>query len=184
MLYNKDTNSHSYLARGECDVEPTQMNDLLRDLVTELNNVYRWLAERAGINQSDLMCLFLVRTGGGQATPKAIANQLGLSTGATAIMLNRLEAAGFIERRRHPTDRRGVLIALGPKVESSGIMALRDYVEEVNRDLLARYSDEELALVRRFFSDIIRNTHVAMVAARANAQSKETGKPDEAAPES
>lgn len=146
------------------------MEELLRDLVTELNQAYRWLAEQAGINHTDLMCLYLVRSGGGQSTPKAISGQLGLSTGATAIMLNRLEAAGFVERRPHPTDRRGVLIALGPAAERTGILGLRDYVARMNQDVIARYSAEELSIVRRFFGDLVQNTHDSLLAARSAKQ--------------
>lgn len=143
------------------------MDQLLRDLVIEINRVYRRLAEQAGINHTDLMCLFLVRSGGGQSTPKFVSQQLGLSTGATAIMLNRLEAAGFIERRPHPSDRRGVLIALGPAVETSGVLGLRNYVAQMNQSIIARYSDEELSIVRRFFADLMQNAHAALVEARS-----------------
>lgn len=144
------------------------MDELLRDLVTEINQAYRWLAEQAGINHTDLMCLYLVRAARGQTTPKAISQQLGLSTGATAIMLNRLEAAGFVVRKPHPTDRRGVLIGLGPTAEDSGVLGLRDYVASLNQSVVARYSPDELAIVRRFFADMVQNTRDALVKARSS----------------
>ena len=37
-----------------------------------------------------------------------------LSSGGMTNRIDRLEAAGLIERRKHPTDRRGVLVALTP----------------------------------------------------------------------
>lgn len=135
-----------------------EMDELLRDLTAEVTHVYRWLAERAGINHTDLMCLFFVRSSDGRATPKAISQHLGLTTGATAIMLNRLEAARFIERHPHPTDRRGVLITLGPATEESGLLQLRDYVLRMNQQVIASYSEDELAIVRRFIGDMLANT--------------------------
>lgn len=142
------------------------MDELLRDLTAEVTHVYRWLAEQAGINHTDLMCLFFVRSADGTATPKAISQHLGLTTGATAIMLNRLEVARFIERRPHPTDRRGVLIALGPATEEAGLLALRDYVLRMNQQIIASYSDEELAIVRRFMGDVLANTRNTLRSAR------------------
>lgn len=151
---------HSYIAHEECEsVErKPEMDELLRDLTAEVTHVYRWLAERAGINHTDLMCLFFVRSSDGKATPKAISQHLGLTTGATAIMLNRLEAARFIERHPHPTDRRGVLIALGPATEEAGLLQLRDYVLRMNQQVIASYSEAELAIVRRFIGDMLANT--------------------------
>ena len=146
------------------------MDELLRDLVIEINQAYRWLAEQAGINHTDLMCLFFVRSLQGRSTPKAISQQLGLTSGATAIMLNRLEGAGFIERHPHPTDRRGVIITLGPTAESSGILGLRDYVARMNRDVIARYSQEELSIVRRFFTDMLHNTRDVLLTARSSGK--------------
>jgi DNA-binding MarR family transcriptional regulator len=151
-------------------VEPQEMDQMVRDLIIEINLAYRRLAEESGINHTDLMCLFVIRSGQGQSTPKAVSQRLGLTTGATAIMLNRLEAAGFIERHPHPTDRRGVLLALGPKVEHSGILGLRDRVAAMNRDVIARYSDADLAIVRGFFTDLVRNTHDTLVAVRSAKQ--------------
>jgi DNA-binding MarR family transcriptional regulator len=143
------------------------MDELLRELVTEITQAYRWLAEQGGINHTDLMCLFFVRSLNGQSTPTAISQQLGLTTGATAIMLNRLEAAGFIERHPHATDRRGVMITLGPAAEHSGILGLRDYVARMNRNVIARYSEEELSIVRRFITDMLHNTRDVLVTARS-----------------
>ena len=144
--------------RNETLERKPEMDELLRELTAEVTHVYRWLAERAGINHTDLMCLFFVRSSGGQATPKAISQHLGLTTGATAIMLNRLEDARFIERHPHPTDRRGVLITLGRATEESGLLQLRDYVLRMNQPVIASYSEAELAIVRRFIGDMLANT--------------------------
>lgn len=143
-----------------------EMDELLRDLTAEVTHVYRWLAEQAGINHTDLMCLFFVRSADGKATPKAVSQHLGLTTGATAIMLNRLEAARFIERHPHPTDRRGVLISLGQAARESGLLALRDYVQRMNQSVIASYSEAELAIIRRFIGDMLANTRDTLRRAR------------------
>lgn len=134
----------------------------------ELTHVYRWLAERAGINQSDLMCLYFLRAAGPKATPKGVSEHLGLTSGATAIMLNRLEAGGFVERHPHPTDRRGVLLSLGPATREAGLDNVRDYFRNMNRKVIESYSPEELEIVRRFVTDLMRNTRDQLRDARLN----------------
>lgn len=143
-----------------------ELDDLLRDLSVEVTHVHRLLAERAGINHTDLMCLYFVRSADGLATPKALSEHLGLTSGATAIMLNRLEAAGFIERHPHPTDRRGVLLSLGPEVQRSSLLRLRDFVVRMNQDVFAAFSEDELAIVRRFMGDVLANTRNTLRNAR------------------
>lgn len=130
----------------------------MRELASEVTHVHRWLAELAGINHTDLMCLYFLRSADGKATPKAVAEHLGLTSGATAILLNRLEAGGFIERHPHPTDRRAVLLSLGPATRQAGLSGVRDYFRNMNRNVIDSYSPEELAIVRRFIGDMLRNT--------------------------
>ena len=54
-----------------------------------------------------------------QSTPTALVHELGLTTGAVTAMIDRLEATGLIERRRHPTDRRSTVLALTPAGEDA-----------------------------------------------------------------
>lgn len=150
---------HSYILNREYDLnQEFQLEDVLRDLTGEMTHVYRWLAESAGINHTDLMCLFFVRAADGTATPKAISQHLGLTSGATAIMLNRLESAGFIVRGPHPTDRRGVLITLGAEVQKSGLLQLREKFIRLNHEVFSSFSEEDLAIVRRFMGALLVNT--------------------------
>jgi DNA-binding MarR family transcriptional regulator len=48
--------------------------------------------------------------GDGQQTPSELAHRLRLSPGATSVVLNRLEAAGHVERHRQPSDGRKLLV--------------------------------------------------------------------------
>ena len=45
-------------------------------------------------------------------TPTALYEAAMLSSGGMTNRIDRLETAGLIERQKHPTDRRGVLVAL------------------------------------------------------------------------
>ena len=58
----------------------------------------------------------LRRTGGAYAlTPTALYETTMMSSGGMTARIDRLEKAGLVERRKHPTDRRGTLVALTAK---------------------------------------------------------------------
>jgi DNA-binding MarR family transcriptional regulator len=67
------------------------------------------VAARVGINSTDLECLDLLYLAG-PTTAGRIASHTGLTTGATTAVIDRLERAGFVTRRRDLRDRRVVVI--------------------------------------------------------------------------
>lgn len=75
-------------------------------------------------------------------TPTALYEVLMVSSGGMTNRIDRLEKAGFIARRKHPTDRRGTLVELTP----AGL-ALIDHLLEVHvaneRAVLAALSGPE-----------------------------------------
>lgn len=139
-----------------------EMDDLLRELSSEVGQLYRWVAEQAGLNQTDLFALYFIRSSDGAATPKQLSEHLGLTSGATAILLNRLEAREMIMRARHPTDRRGVLLSLGPGATKHEFLNLRQRLRSLNADFMAELSPEEADVVRRFMSQMLSNTRDAL----------------------
>jgi DNA-binding MarR family transcriptional regulator len=103
------------------------------------------VAERLGINVTDMECLALVLFKG-LATPSELSRFAGLTSGATTAMLDRLERARLIERQPNPQDRRGTLIVLTNERirELSGLFApARKAVDELN----ASYGEAELELI-------------------------------------
>lgn len=150
------------------------IEDLLRELSSELGQVYRWVAEQAGLNQTDMMALYFINRSRGTATPKALAEQLGLTTGATAILINRLEKRGYAVRTQHPTDRRGVLLSLGQAAQDHEFAQMRKRLHQVNADVIADLSPTEAAIVCDFIQRIVRNT-------RETLQQLRTGAPESVA---
>jgi DNA-binding MarR family transcriptional regulator len=74
------------------------------------------------MGENELAALrFVIRNGKRQTpvTPTDVAKYLGVSTASTTALLDRLEAAGHITRRRHPTDRRSVHIEATEQAEDS-----------------------------------------------------------------
>ncbi len=74
------------------------------------------VSSRLGINSSDLECLDIVNLSGA-ATAGQLATITGLTTGAITGVIDRLEKAGFVRRRRDPNDRRRVIIEALPDAE-------------------------------------------------------------------
>ncbi|MGH6981507.1 MAG: MarR family winged helix-turn-helix transcriptional regulator, partial [Stellaceae bacterium] len=69
------------------------------------------IAERLGINVSDLECLTMARAAGDNGvTAGDLAAATALTSGAITGVIDRLERAGFVRRVRDPHDRRKVLV--------------------------------------------------------------------------
>lgn len=77
--------------------------------VTELNA--RKLAERSDLTASQLIVMQHVNQSG-KALPSAIAMAVDLKQATVTVLLNKLEQAGFVTRRRDTEDRRRVWIEL------------------------------------------------------------------------
>jgi DNA-binding MarR family transcriptional regulator len=71
------------------------------------------MASLVGLNSTDLECLDLLHAAGA-STAGRLATHTGLTSGATTAVIDRLERAGFVKRRRDPGDRRVVVIEAQP----------------------------------------------------------------------
>ena len=108
------------------------------------------VAERVGINSSDLECLDIIVLRG-TATAGELAAATGLTTGAITGVIDRLERAGFARRERDVEDRRRVLVRALPEVERR-IAPLYGSLQRSMMALWSRYSAEELALIVDFLA--------------------------------
>jgi DNA-binding MarR family transcriptional regulator len=116
-----------------------------------INNVLfrHAIGERVGLHVTDMECLGLLFHKS-ISTPSEIAQQTGLTSGATTAMLDRLEKSGLIERKPNPNDRRGTLIVLlksGAEKVGPWFASARQAQEE----LVSSYSEQELEVIADFF---------------------------------
>src|SRR5204863_6880105 len=65
------------------------------------------------LGQFDILAT--LRRHGGRMSPGALLKTVALSSGGMTNRLDRLEAAGWIQREDDPDDRRGVMVRLTPK---------------------------------------------------------------------
>ncbi len=116
-------------------------------LIHDVSRLRRVAVDRAlrplGITRAQWWVLaFLSRRDG--MTQTALASELDLTKVAVGSLLDRMETAGFVERRTDQHDgraRRVFLTRAGAKM----VGAIRESVEAVELDLLGRVPDEALA---------------------------------------
>jgi DNA-binding MarR family transcriptional regulator len=106
------------------------------------------VAAQVGINRTDLRCLDILEQRG-PLTAGRLATAMHLSSGAITTLVDRLERAGFAQRRRDTEDRRRVLVELVPgRVERAFPYYEPLYHGTVR--LLESHSNEEIELMIDF----------------------------------
>lgn len=108
------------------------------------------VAARVGLNSTDLECLDLLYLAGG-LTAGRLAEHTGLTTGATTAVIDRLERAGFVRRRRDRNDRRRVLVEVVAE-SARRILPFYQPLAASMKRINERYTDRELAIVVDFLS--------------------------------
>jgi DNA-binding MarR family transcriptional regulator len=103
-----------------------------------------------GLNVTDMKCLDIM-TLKGSASPSELAQHTGLSTGATTAMIDRLENAGLVVRRSHPTDRRGTIVFLSRKAVHKLPVIFASLAKAMD-SLVSAYSEKELRVLADFFA--------------------------------
>ncbi|TBU76461.1 MarR family transcriptional regulator [Pseudomonas daroniae] len=88
--------------------------------------------------------------------PTALYESAMISSGGMTSRIDRLEKAGLIERRKHPTDRRGILVALTPAGYELIDSMLSAHVDNLQR-VLAALSDEEKQQLHALTGKLLAN---------------------------
>jgi DNA-binding MarR family transcriptional regulator len=78
------------------------------------DQIWSALASGAGIRPADLDALEHLEAAG-PLTQRQLGDRLSLTSGAITMLVDRLERAGWVQRRQHPGDRRSVLVELSPQ---------------------------------------------------------------------
>jgi DNA-binding MarR family transcriptional regulator len=106
------------------------------------------LAKRLKLSRTDMRCLDLIGRLG-PMTAGRLAEESGLTTGAVTFILDRLEAAGMVTRRRDTEDRRRVWVEIVPEAQQR-LNRLQQPVADEMRQVAQRFKADELAVVRDF----------------------------------
>jgi DNA-binding MarR family transcriptional regulator len=106
------------------------------------------VAKKLKLSRTDMRCLELVASRG-PLTAGRLAEESGLTTGAVTFILDRLEEAGMVARRRDTEDRRRVWVEIVPAAQER-LAGLQQPVAEEMRQVAQHFKAEELAVVRDF----------------------------------
>ncbi len=86
---------------------------------------------------------------------KELAQRMGVTTGTLTVMVDRLNRNGHVERRRHESDRRSIIVALTP----SGMELFREHDDlhkQLTDDLTAGLTPEETTAFTELLRRIVR----------------------------
>ena len=130
------------------------------------------LLSRFGLSEVEFLLLAAIRTSPEQhPSPRDLLDSLMVTSSGLTNRVDRLEAAGLVERAAHPTDRRGVRIELtdaGRKLVDEVTTAYLENQNQVLDDALAPDERKSLAhLLRKLLASLSGDDAVAAEAAPA-----------------
>ncbi|MGW1978227.1 MarR family winged helix-turn-helix transcriptional regulator [Streptomyces sp. NPDC001889] len=140
-------------------VSPEEQWDRLMDGLRAFGANYteftRRFADWLGLHSTDAAALTEILYAEDQGTPMSparLSERVSLSSGATTILLNRLEQAGHIVRTREHTDRRVVTLRSSPAIRPRAEEFFGPYAARMTAEM-ARYTPERL----QQFEDFVRH---------------------------
>lgn len=161
---------------GHRHLAETVMREL-RALSTAQDRLDQYAMQRFGINRTDLRALDLIGQAG-VISPTALAVALGMSTGATSTVLDRLEAAGYASREPDPQHRRRTLVRQTPRAEELGEVIFAPVISGTIGQASA-YPDATLVSIAEFLA-----AHRALLNSYVTAVSRADDKADPGFPAS
>jgi DNA-binding MarR family transcriptional regulator len=138
------------------DDERAELALMLRRLTVELDAVGQRFAGLHGLGRTDVRALVAIMDATRAGRPMsagALGEAVELSSASVTALVDRLERVGHVERVRDEHDRRRVVLRMTPSAMTAG----GEFFGSLQRDLataMANYSDEELAVVRRFLEEM------------------------------
>jgi DNA-binding MarR family transcriptional regulator len=111
------------------------------------------LARSLGLTDVEMLVLIHLSEQDALA-PSQIARLLDLSSGGATAMVQRLERAGHVTRKPHPTDRRSTLIVLSERTADRLADAQASFIEGLEQTI-APLAETERAVVARFIDDLV-----------------------------
>jgi DNA-binding MarR family transcriptional regulator len=121
-----------------------------RELSTRTVIFHHLVGERLGLNPTDHKCLDVIIRSRTLMTASQLAEETGLSTGAITGVVDRLEKAGYVRRKRDQNDRR--LVFINPLLEKAMVKLspIFDPIKQASRRLYSEYSDDQLTIILDF----------------------------------
>jgi DNA-binding MarR family transcriptional regulator len=109
------------------------------------------IAQHVGLSATEFECCSLIADEG-PFTAGELARRCRITTGGMTGMIDRLERAGFAERKIDPNDRRRVLVsAIEQKKAAKLVCELYQPLQESFDKIMSEYTLEQLEVIAHFF---------------------------------
>jgi DNA-binding MarR family transcriptional regulator len=148
----------------------------MQKLIAEVVLFNQAVADRLGMNPTDLQCLNMLLETGPVAAGR-LAEETGLTTGAVTGVIDRLERAGYAWRERDPNDKRRVIVHPLPERARGEIGPLYASIGRSFAEMCSRYDEGELALILDFItrSHPLNREETARLRGRSPSEEEEGG---------
>ena len=103
------------------------------------------LVPAMGLGLSDVLALYHLANE--PLGAKALADRVGLSTGSTTALIDRLVAQGMVHRHAHPTDRRAVVIEMTTDGHAQTFSRMQQFIVAIERLATSLDSRQRVAVV-------------------------------------
>lgn len=132
----------------------------VRRLTLEADRFTQHFGHRHALHRTDLTALVLVLDADGDGHPLSqgdLAHTLGLSASATTSVLDRLQEAGYVERRRDTLDRRRIVLRVREPALELG-RALFTPLRRAYARAWRQFDDAERHTIARFLATTVDAT--------------------------
>ncbi len=129
-----------------------------RDLLRLAPEVHDTLAKQAELGATDLAALDRLTSGDGPVGVVELGRRLGITSASATVLVDRLVAAGHVERVPHPTDKRRRVVQVTPRAHEH----LHDVVAPLTdriRAVTARLDDESSRVVLDYVREVYAVLH-------------------------
>lgn len=136
---------------NEAEVEA--IADQMERVTQQQQEFERHLARSLGIDAAGLTAMeHLMRVH--ETTPSELSRTIGISTATMTLVLDRLEAAGHVSRKPHPTDRRKILITPTARTARAAQDLVDPLIEGVE-NLITTLHPHERTVVSNFLTGML-----------------------------
>lgn len=133
------------------EATPKQALDAMDRLIALALVSQHDIAQRLGLNVTDLTCLgHIIGAGSQHLAAGDLAERANITTGAVTGVLNRLERAGYVHRQPDPNDRRRVRVALDASAAARVLAVYGPHYERLGA-VFADYTPDETAVLADWF---------------------------------
>lgn len=144
------------MANNEEDDSKNSRQDLallVRSLGTRVILYQQQIAELLDVYTHDFTSINVLSETG-PITAGELSKRIGLTTGSVTALIDRLEKAGFVRRKKHPEDRRSIIIV--PQYETKNeVKAAYFQLSSKMLELSDKYTEKEHELIKSFLKDTV-----------------------------